>query len=1256
MSRPRSLFLASLLLTLGIAIQNAAFAAEVGGTYSANATLANGDTWTTGTTINSGVTVTIPDLATVTYNATANQNHGGTGTLKINEGGTLLFDTKTGTDNFVVVGSLSMVNDGTVKFDAGTDLQLSTNGSSFTNNGLILKSQGTDGASNDPAYIYPISPTVGGKFTNNGDITVQAGHLNISGSQAAGRAAISTGGTFTTSTGGTLSFSGGWSQLIGTSNMSAGGSVELSDEDPASATGTFFVAMAATTLLDVDGDGLIWRDGKLRPNGNVIRNQGLLRLQGVGATLSGTSGSFLNAMDGTFRLESGDLTVNTVTLRNEGAMILSAATAATVVTLSGTGLLENATTGTITLNTGTLTTSLAISNESTMTNAGATLNTNGSFTNSGTFNQTAGTWNLTAAATNTSTGTLNFKGTTVTITGTTLTNDGVVAFIAQDGNVTLQGTGTFLNNGTFSHDYGGNQDNLVLGGTMTFQNQGTFDFWNRGDLQFVASGMFVNNGVLQKSFAGADPSYVYGNAGFTANAGSQVLSKAGTLRMASGGTSDATALWKAIGGHLDIGGTWTGTITGSSSSINSRVRITDSGNGSVASDLGVGTGGLTLNITGLGLYWDRKDILTGGNTLSNAGLFNIIDTAPGDVKTLRGGGELFNTGTLKLLSGTVTLADNSVLRNQGAISIELGGAGTGGFTGVGTVNNDTGGTLTHVTGNLTFTGADVHLLNKGTYDWISGTLTLNTGATWENQGTVIINSTSAHNFAGDGTGTLKNAATGTVNWSSGGALNINAGVTFSNDGTVNWSANGVFNIATSATFDNNGTVNWNANGALNVNTGATFDNNGIVNWAAGGTLTISTGATFRNDGTLNLTGNTNRSLSGAGTFENNGTFNFAASGANDNLEGLLSAGGRFVNKGDFNFVGIPDFRIISGYTFTNEGTVNVTATSNSTDAAQFFSNLADGNGAIFDNQGTVEVNGGLFRVTTSVNGATQFSNVALTQNDGAGTLTGGTWVANSTVNANTTFAKIDLAPFGVSSGITTIGQNAVVDLIGSTAELTQLASLTTVAGKFYVSSGKTFNATGSSFTVTSTGTVGGNGTFSDAVVINGSVTPGAERGTQTGKLTFNAGITFNAGSSITMQLASPTGTVPLDGSVTLSNISSYINGLADLDPTTEHDAIDANGTLTLNADMTISVVSTGMVFAYGQYFDLFDWTTALAGITTQAEVDAIFDLPTLAEDHEWKTELFLTKGIIYVVPEPSRALLLLGGMTALVMRRRRKAL
>ncbi|RBP48000.1 putative secreted protein with PEP-CTERM sorting signal [Roseimicrobium gellanilyticum] len=1184
MSRPSSLFLASIILAFSIP---SAFAAEAGGTYSSNTTLVNGDTWTTAMTINNGATVNIPDLATVTYGAADNLNLSGTGTLRIDTGGTLFLDTKTGNDNIVVVGTVSVVNDGTVRFDAGTDIQLNTNGSSFTNNGLLLKTSGSDGPSNDPAYIYPSSQTVGGKFTNNGNITVQAGHLNISGSQSAGNAASSTGGIFTTTGTGVLSFSGGWTLLRGTSSMATGSSVELSNENPASSTGTFFVAMAPTTILDVDGDGLIWKTGKLNTNGNIIENQGLLRLQGVGATLFGTSGSFLNAAGATFRMESGDLAVTTVTLRNEGAMSLNGASPTTTITLSGTGLLENAAGGTFDLTSGTLTSSLAISNAGSMTNVAATLNTNGTFTNSGTFNQTGGVWNLTAAATSTSTGVLNLKGTTITITGTTLTNDGTATFIAQDGNVTLQGTGTFLNKGTFNHTYGGSNDNLVLGGTMTFQNEGTFDFQERGDLQITSSGKFVNNGLIQKTVAGTDTSFFYGTAGFTAGAGSQILAKAGILRMASGGTSDAAALWTADGGNLDLAGTWTGTIAGSSGN-GGRVRITDSMNTTVLSELTVGTGGLTLDIKGDGLFWNQKDILTAGNTLTNVGIFTITD---GGIKNLTGGGQLLNGtgGILHHLSGTVTLVNDTIIRNQGAMNITAG-TGTAGYGGEGAIVNDAGGTITHTSGSLGLSG-NTKLQNDGTYQWTAGTINLNTGAEWENNGLFNINggSTITHTFLTDGTGTFTNGTTGVMDWTGNSAFNLGTGVTLTNDGN------------------------------------------------------------------FNVTGSGDRNLSGAGTFINNGTFNHLVTVTADNLVGL-TAGGSFVNNGDFNFVGVQDFRLGNGYTFTNTGTLTKTTTSNSTDQAQFFAFLADGTGGTFDNQGTVRVEGGHFRITAAVSGSTQFIDVNLVQKGANGTLTGGTWVADSTATTLVSFARIDLAPFGASSGINTIGENAVVDLIGSGAELTQLSSLTSVAGEFYVSNGKNFNAThpSNALNVTSTGTVGGDGTFSDAITVDGAVTPGSGRGTQNGKLTFASGVTFNAGSSITLQLTLPTGTVPLDGSVTTTSISSYIAGLADLDPTTEHDAIDANGTLTLNPDMTISVVSNGTSFTFGQYFDLFDWTTALAGITTQAEVDAILELPTLDAGSEWKTDLFLSHGIVYVVPEPSRALLLLGGMMVLGVRRRRK--
>ena len=1174
------LFLISLL---SFSATRTVLSAEAGGTYTADTVLVDGDTWTTSMTINNGATVSIPDLATVSYLATDNRTHTSTsgGTLRIDEGGTLLLDTKNSGDNMVFTGVFAVLNEGTVQIDAGTDLQLSSNGSSFTNNGLILKSAGSDGSSNDPAYIFPASTTNGGTFTNNGDITVQAGHLNISGSQFAGNAASSTGGTFTTSLGGTLSFSGGWSLLRGTSNMSAGGSVELSNENPASTTGTFFVAMAPTTILDVDGDGLIWRTGKLNTNGNTFENQGLLRLQGNLASLEGTTGSFVNAVGATFDLESGNLAVNTVTLSNLGDMNLDGTSGATTITLSGTGLLQNAAGGTFDLNQGILTTSLAISNAGTMTNAGATLNTNAAFTNSGTFNHTAGSWTLTAAATNTSTGTLNLRGSTITLTGATLTNDGLADYIALDGTVTITGTGTFLNNGTFNHSYGGANDNLVINGSATFQNEGTFDFKERGDLQLLSTSSFVNNGTLRKSVAGSDASFIFGVGTFTAGAGSEIVSNAGTLRVATSGTSDATALWTADGGHIDIAGTWTGTITGSSAN-SGRVRITNSGNVGVASDLTVGAGDLTVNISGDGLFWDQRDIFTGENTLTNAGTFTITS---GGVKNLTGGGELLNsaTGILNHTSGAVTLADGSVVRNRGAFNI-VAGVGTVSYEGTGTVLNDTSGTMTHTSGALSMTGA-TKLQNNGTYQWTTGTISLNTGAQWENNGLFNINGSGGHTFSGDGTGSFVNSASGTMDWT------------------------------------------------------------------ANGSFTLGTGITLTNEGTFNATGSGDRNLAGTGTFINNGTFNHQVTGA-DNLAGTTS-GGSFVNNGDFNFIGIQDFRLVGGYTFTNNGTITKTALDGSADQAQFFAFLGDTTAGTFDNQGTVEVQGGIFRVTAAVNGSTTFLNLNLVQNDGAGTLTGGTWVANSTVTNLVSFSTIDLAPFGASSGITTIGQNAVVDLIGSGANLTQLSSLTTVAGEFYVSSGKNFNASGSSaFNVTTTGTIGGNGTFTDAVTVDGAVTPGAGRGTETGKLTFAAGVTFNSGSTITFQLAAPTGTAPNNGSVL--DAKNFIDAQPDADPTTEHDAIDVTGTLTLNENMTITVEALGITFSFGQYFDLFDWTTSLAGISTQAQADAILELPTLDAGLEWRTDLFIDKGIVYVVPEPSRALLMLGGLVALTMRRRRK--
>jgi len=49
-----------------------------------------------------------------------------------------------------------------------------------------------------------------------------------------------------------------------------------------------------------------------------------------------------------------------------------------------------------------------------------------------------------------------------------------------------------------------------------------------------------------------------------------------------------------------------------------------------------------------------------------------------------------------------------------------------------------------------------------------------------------------------------------------------------------------------------------------------------------------------------------------------------------------------------------------------------------------------------------------------------------------------------------------------------------------------------------------------------------------------------------------------------------------------------------------------------------------------------------------------FELPTLGSGLAWDTTRFVTTGAIAVVPEPSRALLMLFGLMALFFRRRRQ--
>ena len=93
----------------------------------------------------------------------------------------------------------------------------------------------------------------------------------------------------------------------------------------------------------------------------------------------------------------------------------------------------------------------------------------------------------------------------------------------------------------------------------------------------------------------------------------------------------------------------------------------------------------------------------------------------------------------------------------------------------------------------------------------------------------------------------------------------------------------------------------------------------------------------------------------------------------------------------------------------------------------------------------------------------------------------------------------------------------------------------------------------------------------------------------------------------------------------------------------------------------IAIADLGYVTtaAQGDVFNLIDWQGVMGGTFSAGTgfvnggVLGDFDLPTLGAGLGWDTSAFTSYGIVVVVPEPSRALLLLLGVAGLLLRRRR---
>lgn len=176
---------------------------------------------------------------------------------------------------------------------------------------------------------------------------------------------------------------------------------------------------------------------------------------------------------------------------------------------------------------------------------------------------------------------------------------------------------------------------------------------------------------------------------------------------------------------------------------------------------------------------------------------------------------------------------------------------------------------------------------------------------------------------------------------------------------------------------------------------------------------------------------------------------------------------------------------------------------------------------------------------------------------------------------------------------------------------------TTVTSGFLFVNGSLANTSG--VTVGSGGTLGGSGTVGGLTTINGTFGPG----NSIDEMTFTAGLVLAGISNFEID---PTITLGLDA-----------------------DLATVAGGLTYGGVLNLTYGGDPADFAYGQTFNLFDWSGA--GPTGGF---SIVNLPALGGVLEWQNDL-ATSGSLTVVPEPSAAALAAFGSLALLLRRRSRA-
>lgn len=307
--------------------------------------------------------------------------------------------------------------------------------------------------------------------------------------------------------------------------------------------------------------------------------------------------------------------------------------------------------------------------------------------------------------------------------------------------------------------------------------------------------------------------------------------------------------------------------------------------------------------------------------------------------------------------------------------------------------------------------------------------------------------------------------------------------------------------------------------------------------------------------------------------------------------------------------------------------------------------------------------------TSAVSGLTIANNIDLNKTNGAGThtigglgtgagaLTTGTVTFSGTMTMQSQAAGAESLELVLTSATLTNNGVTVSGVLSDADPLDSLILRKTGTGVATLTGNNIYNGASSAtyvdagvLLVNNSDAVTGSGTGTGPVTVSNTGTVLGGTGRIAGNTTINADAILQPGGAVADgngTFDSAVESLAFGGDLTLAANSKAIFQLAG---NANNDQALVTGTLSVDMTTILEVVLFGYTPSIGHTFNLLDW-----GTLSYSGIDLADQLVLPGNPADWDTSAFHTLGVLtFVAPEPGRMVLLILGMAAAILRRRRR--